>query len=88
MTTHDDTIDHVIRVIVSTLGLDRGETPLTADTALLDHLPELDSMAIVQLLVELEGEFGFEIDEDDLSSDVFATVDSLARFVERRCASV
>lgn len=81
-------IDRVIDVIVRTLGLDRSDTRLSADTALLDHLPELDSMAIVQLLVELEDAFGFEIDEDELSSDVFATVDSLARFVERRCAVV
>lgn len=88
MTSNPDLIERVIDVIVSTLGLDPADTRLDADTPLLDHLPELDSMAIVQLLVELEAEFDLVIDEDELSGDVFATVDSLARFVERGRAVV
>jgi acyl carrier protein len=44
-------------------------------------MPELDSMAIVQLIVALEDHFGIEVDEDEITSDVFDTIGTLATFV-------
>ena len=36
---------------------------MDASTGLLGSLPELDSMAVVELLAEIEDRFGFEIDD-------------------------
>jgi acyl carrier protein len=45
-------------------------------------MPELDSMAVVALAVALEKEFGFEINDEDFTGEVFETIGTLAEFVE------
>lgn len=78
----DTTLRGVIEVIVATLGLgDRAET-LTGSTPLLNNMPELHSMAVVALAVALEREFDLEIDDEDLTGEVFETIGTLAAFVE------
>jgi acyl carrier protein len=70
-------------VLVKTLGIqDRAQT-LDASTELFGSLPELDSMAVVALAVNLEREFDFEIDDEDFNGEVFETIGTLAEFVER-----
>lgn len=56
---------------------------LEASTPLFDSLPELDPMAVVALTVALEREFGFDIDDEDLTGEVFETVSTLAALVEQ-----
>ena len=55
---------------------------LDASTELFGSMPELDSMAVVALSVNLEKEFDFEIDDEDFSGEVFETIGTLAEFVE------
>ena len=52
------------------------------DTPLLGSLPELDSMAVANVLASLEERFGITIDDDDIDATTFATVGSLVRYVE------
>ncbi len=83
MNFSQDTLDRVKVVIVKSLGIqDRAHT-LEASTELFGSLPELDSMAVVTLAVNLEREFDFEIDDEDFTGDVFETIGTLAEFVER-----
>jgi acyl carrier protein len=83
MSFSQDTFDRVKVVIVKSLGIqDRADT-LEASTELFGSLPELDSMAVVTLAVNLEREFDFEIDDEDFTGDVFETIGSLAEFVEQ-----
>jgi acyl carrier protein len=83
MNCSQDTFDRVKVVLVKSLGLqDRAHT-LDASTELFGSLPELDSMAVVTLAVNLEREFDFEIDDEDFTGDVFETIGTLAEFVER-----
>ena len=78
-----DTFDRVKVVIVKTLGIqDRADT-LEGSTELFGSLPELDSMAVVTLAVNLEREFDFEIDDEDFTGEVFETIGTLAEFVEQ-----
>lgn len=68
-------------LVVETLGVeDRAET-LDADTPLFGSLPELDSMAILQLIVELEQRFGIVVEGEDVTAEVFETIASLTAFV-------
>jgi acyl carrier protein len=84
MNFSQDTLDRVKVVIVKTLGIrDRAHT-LEASTELFGSLPELDSIAIVTLAVNLEREFDFEIDDEDFRGDVFETIGTLAEFVEQK----
>jgi acyl carrier protein len=76
------TLDDVRAVVAETLGIqDRADT-LDADTSLLGSLPELDSLAVVELITVIEERFGFTVDDADVTADVFETLGSLAAFVE------
>lgn len=54
------------------------------DTKLLGSIPELDSMSVVNLLVALEERFDFSVADDDVTSQTFETLGSLAAFVDRK----
>lgn len=83
MNFSSDTLDRVKVVLVKTLAIqDRADT-LDASTELFGSMPELDSMAVVALSVNLEKEFDFEIDDEDFSGEVFETIGTLAEFVEQ-----
>jgi acyl carrier protein len=62
------------------------EVVLNADTPLLGALPELDSMAVVNLIGALEDQFGIAIDDDEIGAATFESVGSLAAFVEKKLA--
>lgn len=57
------------------------------DTGLLGHLPELDSMAIANLIAALEDDFNIHIDDDDISAETFESVGSLIDFIEEKTRS-
>ena len=77
------TLDAVRSVLSATLGIDEARaTAMTAGTELLGSLPELDSMAVVELIYALEERFGIEVDGDDVTAEAFETLGSLAAFME------
>jgi acyl carrier protein len=78
-------LDEVKTILTDVLGLDPA-TSMSADTPLLGSLPELDSMAVVSLIGALEDHFGIAVDDDDISASTFATLGSLAAFVEQKAA--
>lgn len=57
-----------------------------ADTLLMGHLPELDSMAIANLIAALEDDFNITIEDDDVSAETFESVGSLTEFVRSKTA--
>lgn len=71
----------VIKTLRSVLSLN-AEHPLDADTLLLGSVAELDSMAVVSILTALEECFGFVVDDDEVDGRTFASVGSLAKFVQ------
>lgn len=80
--TDTTTVDGVVAVLTSTLGLDQQASPLNASTPLFGSLPELDSMAVVEVIVALQEHFGVEIDEEDITGEAFETVGTLADLVD------
>jgi acyl carrier protein len=74
-------VDDVKPVVVETLGLEARADQLDAATPLLGHVPELDSMAVLELMLALEQRFGITIDDDDVTAEVFETLGSLTAFV-------
>jgi acyl carrier protein len=80
----DRVIESVKRILRDALQLGDRADELTEDSGLLGEMPEVDSMAVVTILTLLEEEFGIEVNDDDISAETFATVGSLARFLEDR----
>jgi acyl carrier protein len=84
MPANDQTIDAVRAVLTRSLQLGSRGGRLQRSTPLLGNLPELDSMAVVQLLAAIEEQFGIVVADDDVSAETFATFGSLADFVESK----
>ena len=53
----------------------------SAETPLLGHLPELDSMAVVTIITLIEERYGVVFADDEISADVFETMGSLVGLV-------
>ena len=81
-------IDETVMILDRALGLGERTRRFTADTRLLGGLPEFDSMAVVAVIAALEDQFGFAVDDDEVSAATFETVGSLARFIEGKLDAV
>ncbi|MFA7440305.1 MAG: phosphopantetheine-binding protein [Sphingomonadaceae bacterium] len=78
-------IDEIVAVLTASLMLSTGANDhLDSETRLLGHLPELDSMAVATVLTALEDHFSIIIDDDDVTADMFETVQTLTDFVRVR----
>jgi acyl carrier protein len=75
------TLDDVRSVVVTVLGIEARAGTIDAATPLLGALPELDSMAVAELVVALEQRFAIEIGDDEITGEMFETLGSLAAFV-------
>lgn len=80
------TVEDVKSVLVTTLGIEDRAGSLDPSTPLLGSLPELDSMAVVELVAALESAFDIRIDDDEVSAEAFETLGSLAALVESKLA--
>lgn len=75
---------HVVEVrsvVASVLGIEDRAGTLDAETRLLGHLPELDSMAVLELVAALEAQFGIELTDEEVTGEVFESLGSLADFI-------
>lgn len=74
----------VITILADVLNLGERRDLLHAGSPLLGSIPELDSMAVINVLTALEDHFGIVIDDDDISAATFSTVATLAAYVDRK----
>lgn len=80
-TTTETSTHHVLAEVLAYL-LGGGVSRYAPGTELFGSLPELDSLALVELITAIEERFGFELDEDDITAEVFGTVGSLAAHID------
>lgn len=77
-------IELIKRLLGEALGLGVRAEALTADTPLLGHLPELDSMTVVSIISLLEERLGIVISDEEITADAFRTVGSLAKLADTK----
>jgi acyl carrier protein len=77
-------LEEVRNILSDVLALNERKNSLNKDSALLGSIPELDSMAVVNVLTALEEYFGITIEDDEIGAAAFETLGSLARFVETK----
>lgn len=78
-------VEHEVKdVLVKTLGVEDRADSIDASTPLLGGLPELDSMAVLELVAALEQRFGITIDDDDVTAEIFETLGALTAFVQEK----
>jgi acyl carrier protein len=79
-----NTIEQLKGLLKTQLQLGGDVNGFDARTQLFGVLPEFDSMAVVTIVTALEEQFDIVIEDDDLTAEVFATLGSLAEFVDRK----
>ena len=77
-------LDEVRKVLADALQLGDRANTMQATTPLLGNIPELDSMAVVSIITAIEEQYGFMVDDDEISADTFATLGTLTQFVENK----
>ena len=71
-------------ILESAIGKRALPASLNDQTELLGAIPELDSMAVLGVLTQIQDDFGIQIDDDEVSADIFQTFGDLKRFVEAK----
>ena len=78
-----NTAASVKEILIDVLQLS-SDAEFDEDTALLGAIPEFDSMAVVTVLTAIEDTFGVEVDDDEISADIFETFGALCAYVEQK----
>jgi acyl carrier protein len=79
-------LDEVRDILSDVLSLGERKSSLNVDSGLLGSIPELDSMAVVNVITALEEHFGIMVDDDEISARTFETLGSLTIFIEQKLA--
>jgi acyl carrier protein len=82
MISNTSSLDDVKSLLVETLGIEDRANTITTSTALFGSLPELDSLAVVELVTAIEDHFDIVVDDSEFTGDTFETLNSLAAFVD------
>jgi acyl carrier protein len=79
-------LDEVRNILADVMSLGDRKTSLNEESVLLGDIPELDSMAVVNIITALEEHFDIAVNDDEISAEAFETLGSLTRFVEQKLA--
>jgi acyl carrier protein len=82
MISNTSSLDDVKSLLVETLGIEDRAASITASTQLFGGLPELDSLAVLELVTAIEDHFDIAVDDSEFGGDIFETLGSLAAFVD------
>jgi acyl carrier protein len=77
-------LDEVKNILGDVMSLGDRKALLNEESVLLGSIPELDSMAVVNIITALEEHFGIAVDDDEISAEAFETLGSLTQFVEQK----
>ncbi len=77
-------LKEVKEILISVLQIDESNITLGENSYLLGAIPEFDSMAVVSIITALEEQYGFYVEDDEISADIFETLNSLVVFVEEK----
>ncbi|MDX3772864.1 phosphopantetheine-binding protein [Chromatiaceae bacterium AAb-1] len=71
-------LSDILRTILQT------DKHFTAETPLLGAIPEFDSMAIMSVITEIEEQLGIQINDDEISAEIFESFGQLSQFIEQK----
>src|SRR5262245_2911997 len=77
-------LDDVRSVVGTTLQIRNRVESMEEFSPLLGAVPELDSIAVVNLINALEEHFGITVADDEIDAATFETLGSLTQFIGRK----
>ena len=82
-----DTPARLKKILADSLQIGARADALTSASPLLGAIAEFDSMVVVTVLTMIEDEFGFTVEDDEVSADVFETLGTLTAFVDSKAGA-
>jgi acyl carrier protein len=77
-------LEHLKSIVESAIGGRAMPTEWVYSTPLLGSIGELDSMALLAILTQIEEDFGVKVDDSEISAEIFESVGSLGAFVQAK----
>jgi acyl carrier protein len=77
--TYDEIKDKVRRIFATVLEVQPEEIPETVD---LPSTLFIDSLLVLEIIVTIEQEFDFSIDDDDNVLEILDSLDSIAQYID------
>lgn len=77
-------LEEVRNIVADALNLGDRKNSLVENSPLLGAIPELDSMAVVNVINALEDRFDISVDDDEISANTFETLGTLTHFVKQK----
>jgi acyl carrier protein len=87
MISNTSSLEEVKSVLIETLGIEDRAYTISASTELFGNIPELDSLAVLELVTAIEESFDIVVDDSEFGGDIFETLGSLAAFVDEKVNS-
>ena len=81
---HPETLHQLKQLLVEELDINLKIEQLADDVALLEEGLALDSVLIAELITLIENRFGFQFDDQDMNTDTFRDLTTLANFIASR----
>ncbi len=85
--TKESCLDELKTLLGEVLHLGKRTATLSADTQLFGSLPELDSMALITVVLEIEERFGITFDDEEATAETFTTIGTLVSLIDRKRSS-
>ena len=80
------TIEQVLAVLAKSVPIPEDMEAMGEHAPLLGAIPELDSLAITSIIMDLEKTFGIGFEADELDAQVFNTVGTLRDLIVLKMA--
>lgn len=77
-------LNDILVILDRELNLQGVALAFTEKTRLAGSLPQLDSLAIVNVIAALEDRYSFEFPEEELDDAIFETVGALINYLNNR----
>ena len=75
-------LDDVRQLVGNVLQIGHRVQQMDPNAPLLGAVPELDSIAVVNLITALEEHFGIAVADDEIGASTFETLGSLTQFIQ------
>jgi len=79
-------IEEVRQIVADVLQLGSRADRMDATTPLLGSIPEFDSMAVVSVITAIEDQYGFVVEDDEISAETFETLGTLHELIASKAA--
>lgn len=77
-------LEEIKNILADILNLGERKNSLNEDSVLLGNIPELDSIAVVNIITALEEYYNISIDDDEINAKTFESLSNLTHFVEQK----